>query len=59
MVYDEIIYHGGEMKDFQITATLFHICQSAHTKYHDHINREKEEASKIEVGERGNFELRN
>ena len=32
MVYNEIINHGGEIRDFPIPTSLFIACQSAHQK---------------------------
>ena len=32
MIYDEIMYHGGEIKDFPIRTSLLIACESKHQK---------------------------
>ena len=39
MVYAEIVYHGGEIKDFPIPTSLLIACQSAHQKYKNDLDR--------------------
>ena len=49
MVYDEIMYHGGKIKDFPIPSSLLFACQSAHMKYKNDMKRKKAESEKTEV----------
>ena len=49
MVYDEIMYHGGEIKDFPIPTSLLIACQSAHQKYKNDLDCKRAESQKVEV----------
>ena len=49
MVYDEIMYYGGEIKDFPIPTSLLIACQSAHQKYENDLDRKRAESQKVEV----------
>ena len=49
MVYDEIMYHGGSIKDFPIPSSLLLACQSAHMKYKNDLDRKKAESEKTEI----------
>ena len=44
MVYDEIMYHGGNIKDFPITSSLLLACHSAHMKYKNDLDCKKTES---------------
>ena len=46
MVSDEIMYHGGNIKDFSIPSSLLLACQSAHMKYKNDLDRKKAESEK-------------
>ena len=48
MVYDEIMYHGGNIKDFPIPTSLL-ACQSAHMKYKNDLDCKKAESEKTEI----------
>ena len=48
-VYDEIMYHGGEIKDYQVPTSLLTACQSSHQKYKNHLDRKRAELQKAEV----------
>ena len=49
MVYDEIMYHGGNIKDFPIPTSLLLACQSAHMKYKNDLDCKKAESEKTEI----------
>ena len=49
MVYDEIMYYGGEIKDFPIPTSLLIACQSAHQKYENDLDRKRAESQQLEV----------
>ena len=54
MVYDEIMYHGGEIKDFSIPTSPLIGCQSAHQKYKSDLDQndldlKRGESQKVEV----------
>ena len=38
MIYDEIMYHGGEIKDFPIRTSLLIACESEHQKYENDLD---------------------
>ena len=46
MVYDEIMYHGRNIKDFPIPSSLLLACQSAHMKYKNDLECKKAESEK-------------
>ena len=49
MVYDEIMYHGGNIKDFPIPSSLLLDCQSPHMNYKIDLDRKKAESEKTEI----------
>ena len=49
MVYDEIMYHGGEIKDFPIPTSLLIASQSTHQKFKNDTDRKRAESQKVEV----------
>ena len=49
MVYDEIMYHGGQIKDFPIPTSPLIACQSAHQKYKNDLDSKRGESQKVEV----------
>ena len=49
IVYDEIMYYSGEIKDFPIPTSLLSACQSAHQKYENDLDRKRAESQKVEV----------
>ena len=49
LVYDEIMYHGGNIKDFPIPSSLLLACQSAHMMYKNDLDRQKAESEKTEI----------
>ena len=48
-VYDEIMYHGGEIKDYQVPTSLLTSCQSSHQKYKNNLDRKRAELQKAEL----------
>ena len=48
MVYDEIMYHGGEIKDFPIPTSLLIASQSTQ-KFKNDTDRKRAESQKVEV----------
>ena len=48
-VYDEIMYHGGEIKDYQVPTWLRTACQPSHQKYKNNLDRKRAELQKAEV----------
>ena len=49
MVHDEIMYHGGQIKDFPIPTSLLIACQSSHQKYKNDLDFKRAESHKVEV----------
>ena len=49
MVYDEIMYHGGEIKDFPIPTSLLIASQSTHQKFKNDTDHKRAESQKVEV----------
>ena len=49
MVYDEIMYHGGEIKDFPIPTSLLIASQSTHQKFKNDTDCKRAESQKVEV----------
>ena len=49
MVYDEIMYYGGYIKDFLIPSSLLLACQSAHMKYKNDLDSKKAKSEKTEI----------
>ena len=49
IVYDEIMYYSGEIKDFPIPTSLLSAYQSAHQKYENDLDRKRAESQKVEV----------
>ena len=49
MAYDEIMYHGENVKDFPIPSSPLLACQSAHMKYKNDLDCKKAESEKTEI----------
>ena len=49
IVYDEIMYHGGEIKDFPIPTSLLIASQSTHQKFKNDTDHKRAESQKVEV----------
>ena len=49
MVYDEIMYHGGEIKGFSIPTSLLIACQSVHQKYENDLDCKRVESQNVDL----------